>query len=212
MKALQWDFSLKSVFWCTVVEALLCVCPGAFLPEVCFYENGLVENLQLVVLALGGWFCLKSGHHRSLFCVVGLVVLMLMLREVNCGRTLFFAKPGEVNAFYKWGEIPYGWVVRLMYGVFIAGVSACFLCRRLYREVGVVLRSSGVPVWNAVFLLLSGCVAVCGERVLHSLPVEELSELVFYTSLTGMIYLYSRASCCGKSRGGEACVLSNASA
>lgn len=211
MKELQWDFSMRPVFWCTVATALLCVYPGAVLPEVCFHENGVVENVQLAVLALGGYFCLTSGHHRSLFAAVGLVVVMLMLREVNCGRTLFFAKTGEVNAFYKWSEIPYGWVVRLLYGVYIAGVVAYFMRMKMFRDVCEVLRMFGVAVWNVVFLLFSAGVAVWGERVLQHQQVEELSELVFYVSLSGMIYLYSRASCCGKSRGRESVVLSNAS-
>ena len=42
-----------------------------------------------------------------------------MIREVNCGRTLFFHIPGTENAFYSWKEIKYGYLVHPIYGTYI---------------------------------------------------------------------------------------------
>lgn len=191
-KWVSFDFRLHTAALVAIVVAVLCVPLGAYLPVECGYENGVVENVQMAVLALGVYFCLRSGNHRWFFVVVALVLVMLMLREVNCGRTLFFAKPGAVNDFYKWKEIPYGWVARVLYGGYMAGVMAYFLYKRLYLQIGAVLRQVGVPVWNVILMAAGMALGVYGERVMNNMTVEEFAELGFYVALVGAIHIYAR--------------------
>lgn len=191
-KWLSFDFRLHTAALVAIVVAVLCVPLGAYLPVECGYENGVVENVQMAVLALGVYFCLRSGNHHRFFVVVALVLVMLMLREVNCGRTLFFAKPGAVNDFYKWKEIPYGWVARVLYGGYMAGVMAYFLYKRLYLQIGAVLRQVGVPVWNVILMVAGMALGVYGERVMNNMTVEEFAELGFYVALVGAIHIYAR--------------------
>lgn len=191
-KGLQLDFRMLPISGIAWLVCVLCVYPGLILPEECCYENGWVENVQMIVLLMGGYYCLCAANHRSLFFVSGLVVLALILREVNCGRTLFFAKPGEINVFYRWSEIPGGWLVRCLYGGYMAWVAYFFLRKRLYRDAWSVLRMAKLPFWNVVLLPVSLFAAAYGERVLKNQSLEELSELVFYVSLVGLIYFYSR--------------------
>lgn len=191
-KWVSFDFRLHTAALVAIVVAVLCVPLGAYLPVECGYENGVVENVQMAVLALGVYFCLRSGNHRRFFVVVALVLVMLMLREVNCGRTLFFAKPGAVNDFYKWKEIPYGWVARVLYGGYMAGVMAYFLYKRLYLQIGAVLRQVGVPVWNVILMAAGMALGVYGERVMNNMTVEEFAELGFYVALVGAVHIYAR--------------------
>lgn len=198
---LRFDFRLHTAALVAIVAAVLCVPLGSFLPVEYGYENGMVENVQMAVLALGVYFCLKARNHRQFFAVVALVMVMLMLREVNCGRTLFFAKPGTVNDFYKWREIPYGWVARVLYGGYMAGVMAYFLHKRLYLQIGAVLRQVGVPVWNVILMAAGMALGVYGERVMNNMTVEEFAELVFYVAFVGSVHLYSRVSSVGAGEG-----------
>lgn len=191
-KWVSFDFRLHTAALVAIVVAVLCVPPGVYLPVECGYENGVVENVQMAVLALGVYFCLRAGNHRQFFVVVALVLVILMLREVNCGRTLFFAKAGTVNAFYKWKEIPYGWVARVMYGGYMAGVVAYFLHQRLYLQIGAVLRQVGIPVWNVILMVAGMALGVYGERVMNNMTVEEFSELGFYVALVGVVHIYAR--------------------
>lgn len=191
-KWLSFDFRLHTAALAAIVVAVLCVPLGVYLPVECGYENGVVENVQMAVLAFGVYFCLTARNHRQFFVVVALVLVMLMLREVNCGRTLFFARPGMVNEFYKWKEIPYGWVARALYGGYMAGVMAYFLYKRLYLQIGEVLRQVGVPVWNVILMLIGMALGIYGERVMNNMTVEEFAELGFYVALVGGIHIYAR--------------------
>lgn len=191
-KWMKFDFRLHAAALVAIVVAVLCVPLGVYLPVECCYENGAVENVQMAVLALGACFCLRAGNHRRFFVVMALVMVMLMLREVNCGRTLFLAKPGTVNDFYQWKELPYGWIARVLFGGYMAGVAAYFLHKRLYLQIGEVLRQVGIPVWNVILMAAGVVLGVYGERVLNNMTVEEFAELVFYVALVGAVHVYAR--------------------
>lgn len=191
-KWIKLDFRLHTAAVISIIVSLLCVPLGEYLPVECGYENGVVENMQLAVLALGMYFCLRAGNHRTFFVFVAMVLLMMGLREVNCGRTLFFAKPGMVNEFYKWREIPYGWVVRVLFGLYMASVAAYFLRKKLYLQLGEVLRQRAVPVWNVLLAVLGVVLGVYGERVMNNMTVEEFAELVYYVALVGGVHVYAR--------------------
>lgn len=191
-KWMKFDFRLHAAALVAIVVAVLCVPLGVYLPVECGNENGAVENVQMAVLALGACFCLRAGNHRRFFVVMALVMVMLMLREVNCGRTLFLAKPGTVNDFYQWKELPYGWIARVLFGGYMAGVAAYFLHKRLYLQIGEVLRQVGIPVWNVILMAAGVVLGVYGERVLNNMTVEEFAELLFYVALVGAVRVYAR--------------------
>lgn len=191
-KWMKFDFRLHAAALVAIVVAVLCVPLGVYLPVEYGYENGVVENVQMAVLALGACFCLRAGNHRRFFVVMALVMVMLMLREVNCGRTLFLAKPGTVNDFYQWKELPYGWIARVLFGGYMAGVAAYFLHKRLYLQIGGVFRQVGIPVWNVILMAAGVVLGVYGERVLNNMTVEEFAELVFYVALVGAVHVYAR--------------------
>ena len=71
-----------------------------FLPVEYGYENGILENLQLMALFVGAFFAFRSKIDKKFFYFVILVISILLLREVNCGRTIFFPVP-----LPAWAEI-----------------------------------------------------------------------------------------------------------
>ena len=189
---ITWDFRWHKAALISMITAFLSVPLGTYLPVECGYENGVVENMQLAALALGVFFCLRARNHRTFFVFVAMVLLIMILREVNCGRTLFFAKPGAVNEFYKWREIPYGWVARVLFGLYMAATAAFFLFGKLYLQLVEVLRKTAVPVWNVLLIVVGMLIGCYGERVLNNMIVEEFAELVSYVALVGAIHLYAR--------------------
>ena len=191
-KVLRPDFQLRAAALIAIFVTCVSVCFGVHLPVEFAYENGWVENIQLFVLMLGVYFCLTSGNHRMFFLGVAWVLIILMLREVNCGRTVFFARPGEVNSFFRWREIPYGWVARVLFGVCIASIPVFFLRNGLYKELSDVLSQVGMPVWNVLLMAVGIALGVYGEWVMNSMVVEELAELVSYVALVGCLHIYAR--------------------
>ena len=198
------DFKVYPVTWIAIVNALLIVPCIMYLPERFGYENGLLENLQLVALLIGFILCLaypkfsKSENneetHTSMvkfFRFAALVIIILFLREINCGRTIFFPVPGEVNTFYGWKDIKYGWLAHPLYGLYMAYVAFYFLFNKLFITLWDIVKNIKFPVWNVLLMLVGMIWGTLGEEVFHNMVMEEITELLFYVSLTGIIYLYA---------------------
>lgn len=155
------------------------------------YENSLVENVQMAVLAAGMLLCLFARRERRLYRFAAMVFLLMMLREVSYGRTIFFAVPGEVDTFYKWSEIPYGWVAHVLVGLYMAYMALYFILNRLYKPLWGILTEIRIPLVTAVVMLVSMVVATVMEKM-ELAPAEEMAELAFYVALVTAVYSYTR--------------------
>lgn len=189
---------INADFYVGTILALLfalAIIPGyLLLPESFGYENSIVENIQLFVLIISCIFCLKSKNieYKKFFIFAFLILTILMIREVNCGRTIFFAVPGEVNSFYRWSEIKYGWLAHLLFGIYIASVAIYFLKNKLFISLWNIIKNYKLPIVSILLMLVGIITGVYGEEVLHNAVFEELAELQFYISLLSIIYLYSQ--------------------
>lgn len=196
------DFKVYPVTWIAIVNALLIVPCIMFLPKEFGYENGLLENIQLIALLVGFILCLlypKYNKEESeekpalvkFFRFAALVIVILFLREINCGRTIFFPVPGEVNTFYGWKEIKYGWLAHPLYGIFMTGVGFYFLLNKLFITLWHLIKNVKFPVWNVILMVIGMVWGTLAEEVFHNMVMEEITELLFYVALAGIIYLYA---------------------
>ena len=185
------NFGLQNVTWISILSLVLLIPAVIFLPERCGYENGLIENIQLFVLFIGMYFAILPKSDKKFFTFVALVIGILLIREVNCGRTIFFPIPGEVNQFYRWSEIKYGWLAHPIFGAYIAFVGFYFLKNKLFLNLWEKIRDIKFPIWNFVVLIAGMVIGLYAEEV-HHLVMEEYAELVFYIALIGFVYLYSQ--------------------
>ena len=64
-----------------------------YLPVECGYENGPIENLQPAIAAAGIVICQLAKRHRAAFRFFSFVLFLLILRETNFGKTLFYPDP-----------------------------------------------------------------------------------------------------------------------
>ena len=90
----HFDIKMYGVSIISLIVALTIVPCLMFLPEKYGLENGLLENIQMFILFIGLYFSFSAKTDKKFFTFVGLVLIILTLREVNCGRTLFFPVPG----------------------------------------------------------------------------------------------------------------------
>ena len=184
------DFKIYSVTWIAIVTALSVIPCIKYLPKEFGYENGLLENIQMLFLFISCILAFKVKTNKKFFCFAGMVVIILILREINCGRTLFFPVPGEVNTFYGWKDIKYGYLAHPIYGLYIASTVVYFLWNKLFIDLLSIVKKIRFPFWNVLLLILGMTLGMYAEKSLSNMVFEEISELLFYVSLTGIIWLY----------------------
>ena len=185
------NFEFQCPTWIGLLTALLIIPAVMFLPEKCGYENGVIENIQLVVLFLGIFWAVQPKIDKKFFYFVAMVLGILIIREVNCGRTIFFPIPGVENEFYRWSEIKYGWLAHPIYGLYMAFVGFYFLKNKLFINLWQKICNIKFPFWIFVLLLIGMVLGLYAEEM-HHLVFEEAAELLFYVALIGFVYLYSQ--------------------
>lgn len=165
----------------------------ALMPESFGYENNFFENIQMIILFVSCFFALKTKNkeNKKFFIFVFLILTIIMLREVNCGRTLFFPVEGKINEFYSWKEIPYGYLAHPIYGLYMAGVGVYFLVNKLWKNLFDFLINYKFPIFNFIFMIFGMVIGLYAEKTFHYDIFEEIAELLFYFSLMAIIYLYS---------------------
>lgn len=160
-----------------------------FLPEQFGYENGFLENLQMLVLLLCGVFAFKANNFKRFFNVLILFIIIFALREINCGR-VFFPIEGEVNSFYQWEEIKYGFIVGPLYEIFIAFSCIWILVKKAYMDLWYMVTKTKLPIWSIVFFLLGMGLSLYADKHMSSHVFEEMAELLMYVSVCGLIFEY----------------------
>lgn len=192
----HFDFKFYGVTWIALLVCLSIIPMLMFMSQKYGYENGLLENIQMAVLFIAVYLCATAKTNKSLFRFAILVLSILIIREVNCGRTLFFPIPGEYHKYYSWRDLPWPWLgktVHAVYGLWIAIVCLIFLVKKLYLDAWNIIKNIKLPTWNLCFAGLAMFMGAIAEKATNNNFIfEEGFELLFYVSLTGIIWLYSR--------------------
>ena len=187
------DFKFYGVTWIALAVGLSIIPSLMFVPQKYGYENGLYESIQMIVLFGIMAMCLTAQVNKRFFKFAALALTIIMIREVNCGRTLFFHIPGTENSYYPWREIKYGYLVHPIYGTYIGIIGLIFLCKKLYLDMWKIIKNIKLPVWNLVFMGIASFAGAIAEKATNNNFIfEEGFELFFYTALAGVVYLYSR--------------------
>ena len=61
---------------------------------------------------------------------------------------------------------------------------------KVYLTLWNIIRKVKFPVWNVLLLIVGMSVGMYAEKALENMVLEEITELLFYVSLAGIIYLY----------------------
>lgn len=187
------DFKVYGVTWIAFLVAISIPFMLMYLPQKYGYENGLLESIQLVVLFGIMFLCFTAKTNKSFFRFCALILTIIMIREVNCGRTLFFKIPGTENSFYPWREIKYGYLVHPIYGAYIAIIALLFIIKKHVVTLWKLVKGTRLPFWNILLACIAMfCGAIAEKATNNNFIFEEGFELLFYTSLAGIVWLYSR--------------------
>ena len=128
------DFKFYPVVWIALLVGLSIIPMLMFMPQKYGFENGLLENIQMSVLFIMMYLCLSAKANKNFFKFAALALTLLIIREVNCGRTLFFPIPGEYHKYYSWRDLPWPWlgkVVHGLYGTWMAIVGLIFFKKKV---------------------------------------------------------------------------------
>lgn len=192
----HFDFKFYGVTWIALLVGLSIIPMLLYMPQKYGMENGLLENIQMVVLFIIMYLCLTSKVNRKFFKFAALALTLIMIREVNCGRTLFFPIPGTYHQYYSWKALPWPWlgkIVHTIYGLWIAFVAIVFLKKEIYVDMWNMIKNIKLPVWNLGFACFAMYMGAIAEKLTNNNFIfEEGFELLFYTSLLGIVWLYSR--------------------
>lgn len=186
------DWSWNRITWVTLLTAIACLLCYYLLPQSYGDKNSPVETVQMLVLALGLVVTYTAGNSKNLYRFVFLVILLVLAREVNFGRTLFiFADPEHAGKFPKWSDMKYGWLAHVGVALYMVWLLVYFIRQNVWRELCALLRSWRIPAWDSL-LCICGLAVGVGAELMHQNLIEELGELVLYVGGVGILYLYSR--------------------
>lgn len=189
-KYLDWQF--RPTTWVTLVVALVCLACAFVLPDSFGNKNSPIENVQMLVVAIGLYVTCTARDHKRLFVFASLCLFFILAREVNYGRTLFiFADPENANKFPKWKDMEYGWLAHVGVGIYMLWLVVYFVWRKVWKEAWDVLQTIRIPASDLLLAILGVVTGVAFESM-HNCLREELGEVVFYVAGVGILYLYSR--------------------
>lgn len=159
----------------------------AILPEWVGDENGIIENLQLLWLIGGMFYCIKAhsckyadwgGSSKAFWKAGAIYFFLLIMREISWGRVFFTNPNGGMIQYSQMGL--YGKFVHPMVGILIVSMLILLYKARIWRMLKIVK----LPVKSFALLLLFIFFSWVGERTnftgFHGQVAEELAEFGAY--------------------------------
>lgn len=156
-----------------------------------FTEGALVENLQLVVLAAAFVIAVKAPQNKTLFIALALLIVLMLMRETNLGRSYFCEKYLSPDEICRWKKMKYGVIVeplRDLYGLYILYY---IFSRKVYKTVWQYIKQAPIYIFDSVFFIGAVISATLAEwPVIDNEILEESSELLMYIVLVNLILRY----------------------
>lgn len=177
----------KKYYEAGLVYFFLMIALEMVLPEWVGDENGIIENLQLLWLAAGFYYCYRArkytcedwgGDAASLWNAGMIYFFLLFMREISWGRTLLHNTDGSMVQYSQLGL--YGQMVHPLVGLLIMTLLLFLYKARVWR----MLRRLDFPVAGFILLLVFIFASWVGEKsnflAFHGQVAEELAEFGAY--------------------------------
>lgn len=139
----------------------------AILPEWVGNENGIIENLQMLCLIGGMFYCIKAhsykyaywgGSSKAFWKAGTIYFFLLIMREISWGRVFFTNPDGGMIQYSQMGL--YGKLVHPMVGILILSMLILLYRARIWQMLKIVK----IPVKSFSLLLLFIFFSWVGER------------------------------------------------
>ena len=154
-----------------------------------FFEDGIVENIQLAICLccfMAAWF---APRDKALFRFFALVIILIIFREISTGRhwlCAYYNLPQES----KWKDIPYGLVLYWGRNLFAIFTFVYFLWHKVYKSLWQYIKKAPIFVWEFLFLAAGVILALLAEKPIDNEIMEEMAETLFYLALFNLIWRY----------------------
>ena len=187
------DFSATML---TVAEFLLIVAIYPLMRYAApqwFTENGIVENVQLLILSVAFVIALKSTQNRQMYVFFAMIIILLMMRETNMGRGYFCAKYLTPDEVCKWNHLKYGYIAGWIRGIYVLGVICYALYIKVWRPIIKYIVKAPIFVWELLFMAIGVICATMAEMPRFDNEIlEECAEMLVYVTLCNLLWRYSR--------------------
>lgn len=170
-----------------------------FIPEEIGKENGFIENLQLLQLAVAFAFCVKQSNTKAKLANIGLKYLwyagaifffLLFMREISWGRALFHHINGDTYEYSDMGL--YGKLVKPVQLLLSISLFYCFYKCRIWKLVPIIK----FPLTSTLLLIILVAIQYFGEHkepfFFNGLVAEELSECACYIMMFYVVHNVSQ--------------------
>ncbi|SEJ10451.1 hypothetical protein SAMN05660742_103173 [Propionispira arboris] len=193
------DKHIDSAGWFGVAW-LLCIIPLSWiLPPQISWENGILENSQVMILFVGVfmsfYFYIEdlSSQGKKLWASIGAFFVMLAGRELSWGRVLFQTKLTPSGPeLIAMNQLPHSNIIQGIILLFILSVISALIYNIPWDNVITI----PLPIMYLTLGLSSFILSAIGEHHWLLSPkqgqtVEELSELLAYFMIVKIVKYYA---------------------
>ena len=188
---LQWNLS-----WLTVVEFIYIAAIQFMLKYAdtqLFVEGGWIENLQLVILGSALIIALRSPTDKALFTALSLVIVLMLMRETNLGRSYFCEKYLSPDEICRWKKMKYGFIVEPLRDLYVVYILYSIWSKKVYQTIWQYILHAPVFVWDSLVLIGAAVAATLAEfPFIDNEILEESCEMLMYIAFTSLVWKYSR--------------------
>lgn len=182
---------------------LLLIYPlSGMLPDWASFENGPLENAQVIVLLGGALLCIHFAHYsqgsptHGMWLPSAVVFLILAFRELSWGRVFMVKGYSAIGEPIIPGssEMPFHTAIHV--GVGIAAVLCLYFLIR-YAPWKRIFREIRLPLAQLALIVICIALNTLGDHhaMFHTMRdqiIEELAELLMYLTFCHTAWYYYR--------------------
>lgn len=196
--------SIKPIYRCSICFGILLLCVAwplsSVLPVSISFENGFLENLQVIILMLGAFYNIFLIHHSSdkqigdfhIWCAV--FEFFMAFRELSWGRVFYPIEMEDSGpAFVAMSDFTWHDEVHV---IIVATIIFLLLFALKYLPLKKMLHCS-FPILIFVVMIVAVIFSYIGDHgmivgKLQGQIVEEFGELAFYCLIPALCIHYHR--------------------
>lgn len=183
-----------NINWLTIIE-LIYISAIPFMIKFAepqfFAEGSLIENLQLAVLTVAFIIVVTAKKDRTLFIALAMLIVLMLMRETNLGRSYFCEKYLSPDEICRWKNMKYGIIVeplRDLYGLYILYY---IWSRKVYKLIGKYILQAPIYLVDSLIFVGAVVAATLAEwPLIDNEILEESSELLMYIVFINLILRY----------------------
>lgn len=186
----------RNINWLTIIE-LIYISAIPFMIKFAepqfFAEGALIENLQLAVLTVAFIIVVTAKKDRTLFIALAMLIVLMLMRETNLGRSYFCEKYLSPDEICRWKNMKYGIIVeplRDLYGLYILYY---IWSRKVYKLIGKYILQAPIYLVDSFIFVGAVVAATLAEwPLIDNEILEESSELLMYIVFINLILRYRK--------------------